>query len=253
MKIKKILFVASGFILTASLLVSCAKSKNSAPAGTLKLQFNPLNANVTLGTTTTSTNSKLSWTEGFLNVTEVHVEGIPEVEGKNETEGKDEKDDSMADSTSVVNLFNPNQKFVNLEVAAGNYSNVKFRIEIAQKLTTPALFVKGTFTDSKGNIIPTQCSINNQSTNNYTNGGEHDENDDNELEIRATASTLNVTAQNAGTATVNLDFNLLFTGITDVALETATRVNGQIIIDNANNTAIYNIVRSNVNSFSHMD
>lgn len=258
MNTNKILFIAFGCILSANFLLSCAKTKSSIPSGTLHLQFQSVKNNLALNTigNIPQINLNLMFTEGFLNVSEVYIEGVSRDEVKNEIERNNENSHSTDDYSSVVNLFTPNKKFVNLNVASGNCSNVKIRIDIAQKSAVPALFLKGTFTDGKGNQIPVQYSLNEGSANTNLNGN-HDKNqdsgEDDDLEMVVFAKALNVTAKNTATATVNLDFKLLLNGVTDAAFETATRVNGQIVVNKTTNRSIYNIVKANIMIFSKID
>ncbi len=255
MKTKKILLVALGLILSVSIITACNKAKNATPSGKLQLKFNPVNTNSSLMTVgnTASTKTNLEWNEGFMNVSEVRVDGIAgEIEGKK----KSESEHSVEDTSSIINLFIPNQKFLNVSIAPGNYSNVKIRMDIAQTVSAPALFLKGKFTDSKGNLIPVEFSLNegdmNSNVNNQQNG-DYQGGQNNGLEIVVLTNSLNVDTQNIATATVNLDFKLLFNGVNDSDFETATRVNGKIIINKTTNSAIYNIVKANINKFSKID
>ncbi|MBU2045965.1 MAG: hypothetical protein KJ712_04465 [Bacteroidetes bacterium] len=202
---------------------------------------------------TSSTKTNLEWDEGFMNVNKVGIDSIlGEIEGKK----KSKTEHSLEDTSSIINLFTPNQKFLNVSIAPGNYSNVKIRVDIAQTVSAPALFLKGKFTDNNDNLIPVEFSLNEgdiNSSNNDQQNGNYQGGKDNGLEILALANSLNVDTQNIATATVNVDFKLLFNGVRATDFEAATQVNGKIIINKTSNSTLYNLIKTNINKFSKID
>lgn len=253
MKEKKILWALLSFILFTSLLFSCSKTKNTKPNGKLQLHFNLINTSLLLGTNTVKSN--LTWDEGFMNVNSIGIDNIlGEIEGKKSSES--ELDSKEMDSTSIVNFFIPNQKFLNVNITPGSYSNIKIRVDITQTATSPALYLKGKFFDNQGNLIPVEFSLNEGSLDanlNNQQDGEFHGGENNGLELVAFAKNLIVDPQNIATATVNLDFKLLFNGINDIDFQNATRVNGVIVINKSINSAIYNVLKTNINKFSRID
>lgn len=257
MKIKKITSIVLSFVLFGSLMISCTKSKSIKPLGKLQLHFNLLNNSLLLGSNSNvpTTKSNLIWNEGFMHVTSVRMDSLlGEIEGKKSNEIEQHLQEK--DSSSIINFFIPHQKFLNVNIAPGVYSNVKIRVAIAQTLTVPSLFLKGTFTNAKGNLIPVEFSLNEGNLNtNFNNqqSGEFLGGDDNELVLIAFAKKLNVDTQNIATATVNLDFKLLFEGVKASDFESATLINGCIIINKTTNSAIYKILKANIKKFSKID
>ncbi|MBD3749766.1 MAG: hypothetical protein IE931_09735 [Sphingobacteriales bacterium] len=256
MKTKKLIIgLLSSLIVTAT-LSSCSKSKNSTPAGMLQLHFNTVNNSIILGKQTNGTLGivpNLEITSGFMNVTSV---GLDHVSGEIERHASNENLSMREDTSSIVEFFVPNQKILNVNINSGNYSNVKIRVDISQTLTHSALFLKGNFKNSIGNVIPLEFSLNEgdlrSNFNNEQNGEYHGGQNDG-LELSALANSLYVDTQNIATVVISLDFKLLFEGIHTSDLESAKLTNGTLIINKNLNQTIYNQIKSNINKFSKID
>lgn len=247
------------FFLTVTTIVSCSK-KNIAPLkGKVALQINSINPSSSLGMSSAGTvsgvsSSTIEWKSGFMNISSIEVNNESEKEGSG-SEGKENSPESAKeDSVKTVNLFVPNEKIGMVDIAEGNYDSLLVKLQITQTLTSPALFLKGNYTNPAGLNKQVEFSLNEGVVNSQTDTQQQGENqggENDDLKILATLRKLIVTTQGSTVASINLDFKKLLNGVTASDLDSAVLNNGTIIINKTTNTSIYNKIRANINKFSN--
>lgn len=200
---------------------SCKKNSDVSPAHKkLSYQFK-VAANLP--------GANLTWQSGFANVSSISFGG--DNQNKN---NKHEDDLFMEPTVFKVDLFKTGIFLGNVDIATGNYHNVKIKVELKQTATDPALFLKGTYASSSGSK-PVELSFNEGSD---------------QFEILVTAKDLNVGAKQHYIEDINLHLDKLMAGVTSNDLNSATITGGSIIINKTSNIAIYAKIKANINSFS---
>lgn len=111
-----------------------------------------------------------------------------------------------------------------VEIPAGEYQSIYLGIEIQDEGSTPSVVIEGTYTNSNDVTTPIRFEF---------NSGEV-------FEAQAASATLNAN-QNV-VAKITFDPQYWFSTITATQLDNAAIVDGKILINATNNTAIYTVV-----------
>jgi hypothetical protein len=210
----KLIKILSAVIISTAALTSCNKMSGSTSGIEYLLKtINPSSA--ILRTDATAT---ILWTSGSATATEIKLEAKnnnKEVEFKSQNPGKVDLFASVAGSLG------------NVVLAAGNYSEVEFKIELNPNGIDPALQLNGNFTNSSGTSTPVVLTVNSL------------------LEIKSEQNNVTVTDNASVTALTTLDLSQLTTGVTQSMLNSAAITGGKIIISSSSNTNIFNIIINN--------
>ena len=247
MNSKKILYP---LLFSGILLASCSKSEQPAPlpatntgtgnntgtgttgggtggSGTAavppSLDFGLRVSNTSAGINRKATaGSSIQWTAGFANPVLVKVEakrGGSEIEFKSANTGQI---DLFAAATTL---------FGNFTLPAGTYSEVELKLQL-KKGAGPALELSGVYLDSSSAATPVVFRIN----------------DFVELKTEAHNVTIDSSAFDAITT---IDLSALTSGVTDPMIRAASLTGGTLVISDASNKAIYQIILDNIDRHRH--
>lgn len=235
---KTVIIKTSILLLLLLTIVSCKKQNSVTPSKKLSYQFKVVTASVPLSASinnsrlqilsTATGGGEVTWQSGYANVSSISFDG------QNQN-NNNEEDDFNEPQVYKVDLFSSNQLLGNIDVAPGTYHNVEIKVELKRTLTDSALFLKGIYTTASGSI-PVELSL--------------DGNDNNLLEIPVTAQDLTVGSTNSYIAIINLHLDKLMAGVTSTDLDSATLINGSILINSSSNIAIYTKIKANIDNFS---
>jgi hypothetical protein len=225
MKLKQVLFAT--LITTQFLSTSCNKSDsftNPSPGITYKL--GTINATSSIAQRLSATEStSIQWTSGFGSATQIKFEATKqniEVEFKNNTNQK-------------INLFSTIASVIgNVNLPAGTYDEVEFKIVLNKNGNDPALELNGTYA-ANGVNIPIVFRANEL------------------VEIKGEKKNVEVTATTVNTALTTIDLSLLVKGITQKSLTSAQLTNGTLIISADTNKELYNIIIKNLRNLHACD
>ncbi len=190
------------------------QSTNAAailPASTSSVQINSL-----------STPPQIMWTAGMANIT------------KFKFEAKRAGVEREFESTNLMNvdLFALSPSLVSTPIDTGTYKEIKVKVELTQSADTSAipLKLKGTFTNSQGVAIPVELDLNAN------------------MEIKAEAKDVVVSASQNLQTIFLLNLNKISTGITGSDLDAATQTAGTIVISSTSNANLFNTILKNVSN-----
>ncbi len=246
---KKSVFVITMFFIGTLLFVSCSKKKGVTLTNRLTFQLKSMNNKVTLSSALPNSSiANLTWDSGFVNIISI----VSDLAGQEAGRGE-----SAANSEPVitkVDLFGQSQSIGSINIAPGSYTNLNIRIEIAQNATSPALYLKGSYTNSAGAETPIEFSLNEGNVQNDANNqtqGDNQNVDPGQIEIGATAKNLVVGSNSMTSVTLYLD--KLMTGIATADLDAATKTGGAIVVNKASNINIYSKIKTNLTSSSDIN
>lgn len=193
-------------VLAAICLFSCKKNNQPHISYALKTA-NP--SSITARTTGTVT-----WTSGTARATEIKFEA------ENQTSEVEYKSTAVQE----VNLFGSLSTIGNVQIPAGTYKEVEFKIAMLGSGSIPALELKGNY-----NGTPIIFQVNDQ------------------FEIESEKANVTITDAGSYTAITTIDLSHLTMGIRDAALQNATRdSNGQILISSTSNADLYSMMFENL-------
>ncbi|HWZ16056.1 MAG TPA: hypothetical protein VNW95_12530 [Mucilaginibacter sp.] len=233
-------------LMLLAVIISCSKKNTPAPVSNKKLsyQFKVLNANVALSSSTPGSNTtalgtgSINWQSGFANILSISFIGNNIDNNVNPNDTTIDTNDSFVEpSIYKVDLFGSNQLLGNVDIAKGTYHDAEIKVELKSSATEPALYLKGVYASANGNV-PIELSL--------SEGGE-------QMEVIATAKNLTVSSKDSYVAFINMHLDKLMAGVTTGDLDAATLSNGSILIDQSNNTSIYDKIMANINGFSDGD
>ncbi|GAC1312473.1 MAG: hypothetical protein NVSMB24_34010 [Mucilaginibacter sp.] len=228
-------------------IISCTKKNTPVPVSVnkkLSYQFKVLNANVALNSGTPGSNTltlgtgSINWQSGFANILSISFIGDNIDNNINPSDTTADTNDSFVEpSIYKVDLFGDNQLLGNVDIAKGTYHDAEIKVELKSSATEPALYLKGVYASANG-TVPIELLL--------TEGGD-------QMEVIATAKNLSVGSKDSYIAFINMHLDKLMAGVTTVDLDAATLSNGSILIDQGNNTSIYDKIMANINGFSDGD
>lgn len=249
------------FFFTGTVIVSCSKKDIAPLNGKVALQINSVNSSLLLNSgsgSVSGVSSALDWNAGFMNVSSIEAKDGLEAES-NAPEGKENSKTAESlkeDSVKNVNLFIPNQQIGIVNIAPGNYDSLLVKLQITQTPTSPALFLKGNYTNQAGLKKPVEFSLNEGIIDSQLDNqeqGEHQGGENDDLKILATLRKLVISAQSSTVASIKLDYRKLLNGVTASDFDNAVLNNGIIIINKTTNISIYNKIKANISKFSNAD
>jgi hypothetical protein len=201
-------------VANAPKIVFGLQSTNAAailPASTAGVQVN-----------TVSTPPQIMWTAGMANIT------------KFKFEAKRAGIEREFESTHLMNvdLFALSPSLISTPIDTGTYKEIEVKVELTQSADTSALPLKlmGTFTNSQNVAIPVELDLNAN------------------MEIKAEAKDVVVSASQNLQTIFLLNLNKISTGITGSDLGAATQTGGVIIISSTSNVNLFNIILQNVSN-----
>lgn len=212
------LLIAS--VLLTLLCVQCTKNNDQTSNGNVQYQLVTSNNTGALGQANSSNSGTLrveggtySWTSGIGNLTELKFEAksaTSEMEYKTKVK-------------KSVNPFNTLNPLGGVVVPPGTYDKVEFRIHFEPIDTVPALELKGSYTNSAGVTTPIDLKIKS------------------DLEFKFEKSTPTTIDGTSNYSALNsLALNLLFSGISESQLNSATKDStGTIVISPTVNSNLY--------------
>lgn len=205
-----------GFLLaalSAPLLFSCQKTHENAGVNY------QLKATST-STTVARTMGTLSWTSGSALASEIRFEA--------EKEGSEFEQRSKAEQK--VDLFAPVSTLGTVQLPAGTYKKVEFKIELLPGQTAVAFELKGNHGGT-----PLTFQVNEA------------------LEIKAEKEGVDISDGASYTAATSLNLSLLTLGISSGMLDNATVTNGEILISATSNANLYAIMLANLKNLDDCD
>lgn len=195
-------------------ITSCTKDDvNGTGTANINYQVKTVNPSYTVPNST----STISWTAGFVNVTEVEFEA-ESTTGSLKYESK---------VPQKLNLFTTLPALGTVAVPATTYTNVDFEIEFGNTSTVSAFELSGTY-----NNTPIVFRI--------KESGEH--------EVEAELANVTLMRDKTYSARITLDFSKLTSGITAAEFNNAPRDNtgAIVIVDNSGTGSIYSKMKSNL-------
>jgi hypothetical protein len=212
-------------ILPVALLVlaSCNKGHQDTTANAVAFQLKAINRSSALRLNTSAADQRVSSTSidwaagtGFVDLLKFEAkDSSGEIEFKNSPHQE-------------VDLFAAIANLGSVTIPPGVYSEVEFRAEFRSNSNSPALELKGIFTNGSANI-PVLFRV------------------DSDVEIKSEMQNVTITA-GSNTALTNLDLTQLTQGISNAALAAATINNGRIEINSSSNANLFKIMMDNLNS-----
>ncbi|MDB5229816.1 MAG: hypothetical protein JWN76_621 [Chitinophagaceae bacterium] len=210
----KFLKLAS-FVIALGLFASCAKNDsglNSGVAFQLKAIVSPVQG------------ANITWTAGTASVSYVKFEA---------KKSDSTKIEIKSDANVQVDLFAPvNMAVVNL--VAGVYKKVEFKIQLAPTSTKSALRLEGTYT-AAGVSTPIVFEVGSA------------------LEIKSEKDSVTISGSTNYTAVTSFKFELLTQGVTENDLKIADRTSGKIVISPSTNAALYAKFLANLAKVQEVD
>jgi hypothetical protein len=203
------------FILTAAVLVvSCKKGGEDENLADISYQIK----------TTNRATGPITWTSGSANSKQIEFKG---------TASGSREEEYIVSFTPPVDFFSANGAVINkASVKPGNYTDVEMNYEMVPSKDYPALQLKGTF-NSGTTSVPVTLTF------------------DNYLEIGTQKPSVELGGGKSYTATLVLDLAAITTGVTAAMLSSATRTNGEILLNYSTNPTIYGIILNNINNKMH--
>ena len=193
--------------LAAAVLLGCKKDQEASHMSYGMRTVNP-------SAITARTAGTLMWNSGTARATEIKFEA--------ENQSSEVEYKSMA--VQQVDLFSSVATIGNIQIPAGTYKEVEFKIAMEPSGTTPALVLQGTY-----NGTPILFQVNTA------------------LEIESEKENITIADGSGYKAITTIDLSTLTRGITDAALANATRdSNGQLVISASSNANLYSIMLSNL-------
>jgi hypothetical protein len=178
-----------------------------------------------LKTTSTSstvarTMGTLSWTSGYALASEIRFEAK-----------KDNSDFEQKSKTEQrVDLFAAVSNIGLVQLPAGTYKKVEFKIELLPSQTAAAFELKGTY---GGKAITFQVNE--------------------VLEVKGEKEGVDISDGTSYTAATSLNLSLLTLGISAGMLDNATVTNGEILISTTSNASLYTIMLANLKNLDDCD
>lgn len=212
---KNVVFALAGILAIG--LTSCTKEDGTGNGTTnINYQVKTVNKSYTVPNST----STISWTAGFVNVTEVEFEA-ESATGSLKYESK---------AAQKLNLFTTLPPLGTVAVPAGTYTNVDFEIEFGSTSTINAFEISGMY-----NSTPIVFRI--------IDGGEN--------EVEAELANVTLMRDKTYSAMITLDFSKLTLGITAAELNSAPRDNtgAIVILDNSGTGSLYSKMKNNLHKF----
>ena len=213
----KTLSIVFAFAATLFFLPSCKKAATSSPSS-MEYQIQAINKTAIINQPVSP--GSILWTSGTASATMIKLEaknsGSEQVEFKSNTAQQIDLFASVAASLG------------NVSIPAGTYTEVEFRIEIAQSGSNPALQLNGQFTSGTGVVTPVIFLVNSM------------------IDIKSEQTNVTVTDNSSATALTTLNLALLTSGITQTMMNSATHTGGTMIISSSSNANLYNIISNNL-------
>lgn len=199
--------------LSSTLLFSCQKNQDAAGVNY------QLKATST-SSTVTRTMGTLTWTSGHALASEIKFEakqGNDEIEQKSKT-------------AQQVDLFAPVPNIGIVQLPAGSYKEVEFKIELLPAQTDAAFELKGSY-GSKGITFQVNEA----------------------LEIKGEKEGVDISEGASYTAATSLNLSLLSVGISSSLLDKASVTNGEILISSSSNADLYALMLANLKNLGDCD
>ena len=226
-EMKKKLLVPA-LMMFAIAVTSC--NKDQGEGGKVSYRIKPVNSSATLigaakDGNTISGASTVSFTSGSMIISEIDFEA----------ENKNVEIEYESKQVVTVDLFNLSPILGSISIPDGTYEEVELKLDL-RKTTTGAvpLFLKGEYTDASGAKSPVEFSFN----------------DNVEIEVEAENVVINSVDY---IGMINLQLSKFLTNVTVSDLSQVTKLNGKIVISSTSNTALYNKIKSNLNSVADCD
>ena len=214
MKIKILLALAG--VLSIG-ITSCTKEDASgAGSANLNYQVKTVNKSYTVPNST----STISWTAGFLNVTEVEFEA----------ESATGHIKYASKVPQKLNLFTTLPALGSVAVPAGTYTKAEFEIEFGNSTTVNAFEISGMY-----NTTPIVFRIK----------------EGTDYELEAELANVTLVRDKTYSAMITIDFSKLTLGITAAELNNAPKDNtgAIVILDNSGTGALYSKMKNNLHKF----
>lgn len=219
------LLIAS--VLISLLCVQCSKNNDQSSSGNVQYQLVTTNSTGSLGQVNSSNSNSLrveggtfSWTSGTGNVTEL----------KFEAKSATTEVEYMTKVKKGVNLFNTLSPLGGISVPPGTYDKVEFKIHFESADSIPALELKGTYTNSAGVTTPIDLKIKS----------------DVEFKFEKSTPTA-IDGTSNYSALSSLALNLLFSGVSETMLNSATKDStGTIVISTTSNATLYKLMTGSI-------
>ncbi|WP_423148772.1 hypothetical protein [Rubrolithibacter danxiaensis] len=211
---KPVLFKLAGISMIAFSLLSCKK----IPDLKARLNFEVNN----IDTNSVSAKRELRFETFTLNLNTIEFSAR-----------KDEKDfAAVAENSSYLDLAQSSSFFSSISLAEGFYRGVHVKLEIKRSESAPSVFLKGTYSDEKGNSTPLEIYVNEP------------------IDIDLPAEDLLVFGNRNYKGEINVDLDKLLSSIAIYDIAIAQKTNGVVMINSSSNINLYNKVKSAMkNSF----
>lgn len=205
----RLLFAA----LFSTLLFSCQKNKDSAG---VNYQLKATSTSSTVARTA----GTLSWTSGYALASEIKFEA--------KKEGNEVEQKSKAEQK--VDLFASVSTLGTVQLPAGSYKEVEFKIQLMPSQTAVAFELKGTY---GGKAVTFQVNE--------------------ALEVKGEKEGVDISDGASYTAVTSLNLSLLSLGVSSKLLDNATASNGEILISSTSNADLYAIMLANLKNLDDCD
>jgi hypothetical protein len=199
--------------LSSTLLFSC--KKNNEASG-INYQLKTTSPSSTVARTT----GTVSWTSGYALASEIKFEA--------KKEGNDFEQKSKVGQK--VDLFASVSNIGAVQLPAGTYKKVEFKIELLPSQTAVAFELKGTYGSKAVTLQVNEA-----------------------LEIKGEKEGVDISDGASYTAATSLNLSLLTLGISSSMLDNATVTNGEILISSTSNASLYAIMLANLKNLGDCD
>lgn len=218
----KITHILKSTVLSAILpliFLSCKKDNaTNQPAGksSIKFQLQTINRTSAVNRVAVTTAGNIVWTSGTALASEI----------KFEAESNNQKVEFKSETPQHIDLFSPIATLGTVNLPAGTYDQVEFKIELTPSGSDPALQLNGEFT-SGGVTTPVTLMVSGP------------------LELKTEKENVVITDNTTFNALTTISLSSLTNGVTENLLNNAVRTNGAILISSSSNTDIYNMLFHN--------
>lgn len=212
---KQFLLIAAAWTLSTAFF-SCSKTDNPGASG------QPQVASMLTGTNRSSSlngisKDSLNWTSAKAQATLV----------KFEAKSAGQEIEYKSSQQVTIDLFSSNPLAGQFELPAGTYSEVELKTQLSPLAGQPSLELKGSFT-SGGVVLP--ITFQSQEA----------------LEVKGEKSNVTVDPGTSVDISTLVNLSLVFRGISAADLTSATRTNGEILINSSVNSKLYGIIVNNL-------
>ena len=219
MKITHILKVAVLAVTFPLIFLSCKKdnaTNNPTSKSTIKFQLQTTNRSSVVNRVAVTTAGNIVWTSGSAFASEI----------KFEAESNNQKVEFKSETPQHIDLFSPIATLGTINLPAGTYDKVEFKIELNPSGSDPGLQLIGQFT-SGGVTTPVTLIVSGP------------------LELKTEKENVVITDNTTFTALTTMSLSSLTNGVTENMLNNAVHTSGAIVISASSNTDIYSILFHN--------